>query len=363
MPKKIAILCDPIDNQNAGIHVYLKSVVAELKKSTSTNLEYSYIHLKPNRFFDNTSHHIIPDYTFIPGWTTFRKFFLIPRLLKKLKFDAVWEPAHFGPFGLPKKIKRITTIHDLTPILFPQHHPWVSAFLHKLFLKHILHNANLLITVSNHTAKDLAIYAPKTPLKTIVIPLATNLSISPPPPLKQPYFLFVGTVEPRKNLLTLIKAYGRFREQSKQVFQLIIVGALGWKFQPLLQLIQNSPFKNDIILTDQISCDRLINYYQMATGFIYPSFYEGFGLPVLEAMTLGTPCIVSNSSSLPEVGGNAVLYFNPHSTKALTAQMLKLIQKQDLQQQLTAAGKTQAKKFSWSKHINQLEDTLVSIFK
>ncbi|MBL4694477.1 glycosyltransferase [Candidatus Gracilibacteria bacterium] len=193
---KIVFLADPIDNQNAGIHVYTKSLAEEFLHSDN---EIIFIHERENNFFDKTNHHIIPKKR-KPFYNTYRKFHLIPKLITELNPDIVFEPCHIGPFRLPAHIKRVTTIHDITPILFPETHTIRGAFIHKLLLKKAIRETDLIITPSEHTKNDIIKYRPHKNIKSI--PLAAP---NPTPKKVQnfhPFLLYIGTIEPRKNLTT-----------------------------------------------------------------------------------------------------------------------------------------------------------------
>lgn len=357
---RIALLADPIDDQRAGIHYYTKHLCQALINNPGDH-EFVFIHQKENKFFEGTEHYIIPDYNKVPGWTSLRKFYLIRRLVKKLKVDAVWEPAHFGPFNLPSRIKRITTIHDLTPILFPQWHTFMTRFLHKIFLRRIVRNADQLIVPSNSTRRDLIAYEPTASNKIQVIPLATEFTGNEPTDKKlltkhniaTPYFLFVGTIEPRKGLPTLLQAFHKVRTNHK--CQLVIVGGHGWHETEILNQIKNAKFSKDIILTGYVPRKQLPTFYQHAHAFIFPSAYEGFGLPVLEAMTFGTPCLLTDNSSLPEVAGKSALYFRPNDHDTLANLMRQLLINPALKTNLQSSCEKQANKLSWDQHVKQLQ--------
>ena len=167
--------------------------------------------------------------------------------------------------------------------------------------------------------------------------------------LYKPYSLFVSTLEPRKNILTLIEAFEYLKINYHIPHQLILVGKKGWKYQDILEKIETSNVKEDIQQLDYLSDELVALFYNQAAAFVYPSYYEGFGLPILEAMTLGAPVITSNTSSLPEVGGEAALYINPHDYYELAQTMLKVIDNSTLSKEMIDKGKKQAQKFSWEK--------------
>jgi len=160
---KIAIIADPLDNQSAGVHTYTRQLVRSIAEFDTEN-EYILIREKkdPNLPFEQIA---IPNIHLPIGFSAFRLFFIIPLILRFKKIDAVLEPAHFGPFNLPKRIKRITMIHDLTPIIFPQYHRYHSQILQRIFLRRILRKADMILSNSQNTSKDLAYYIEVIPRK------------------------------------------------------------------------------------------------------------------------------------------------------------------------------------------------------
>ncbi|MEM9820533.1 MAG: glycosyltransferase family 1 protein [Bacteroidota bacterium] len=352
---KIAILADPIDNQIAGVHSYTKGLVDALIRYDNSN-EYIVISEKKDPALSNKVRQIaIPNNRFLLLFAALRMLVIIPFMLRRLRVDAVLEPAHFGPFNLPKSIRRITVIHDLTPLLFPQYHRWHSRLLQQLFLPRILKKAHLIIAVSKNTAKDLSQLFPFTPAKTVVIPpgrdpffqVDHNTAVLEPFQLRAPYFLNVGTIEPRKNLLVLLRAYQNFREQSADKVLLVIVGSKGWKYQSFFAVLDQHPFKEDIRILGYVEKRTLPSLYTHAKAFIYPSLYEGFGLPVLEAMACGASVICSQTSSLPEVGGSVARYFAPEEDAQLLQHLLAIAQGHFPKENDRTSSIQQAASFNW----------------
>lgn len=363
---KIAILADPLDNQNAGVHIYTKSLVNELLKRNDEH-EYILIRQKKDPTISEFQQIIIPNINLPIGYATFRLFFIIPFILIKEKVDLVFEPAHFGPFNLPKRIKRVTFIHDLTPIKFPEYHRWHSQMLQRIFLKGILKKTHLIFTNSNNTSKDLIHYYPFTKNKNKAILLGKESHFNPIENntlihnlnINLPYFLFVGTIEPRKNLIHLLQAYTLFMDKTESPYNLVIVGGMGWKTEGFEKALATHPYRDEIKLLGYIKKEELPIIYTHAEALIYPSFYEGFGFPVLEAMACGTTVICSNTSSLPEVGGNAAYYCNPESVDEIRKQMIKVslftVSEKQLNRQKNLE---QSKLFSWKKHVESFIDNL-----
>jgi len=351
---KILIIADSLDDQYAGVHVYTKNMIKHLLIHDKNN-NYILIRQKEDERFPLAKQIIVPKLTFLPGFASLRLFFIIPIIARLLKVNAVIEPAHFGPFNLPKKIKRITIIHDLTPIIFPHFHRFHSQLLQRIFLKRILKKSNLIIANSSHTKKDIIKHYPFTEKKVHSILLGKNNKFKPNYNSNKinrfkieanKYFLYLGTIEPRKNLILLLEAYTLFLQKSNASIKLVIAGSKGWKNNEFNNAIKNHPFKENIVLTGYIEQESLNQLYTNALAFIYPSFYEGFGLPILEAMTCGCPIICSNTSSMPEVVGNSGLLFNPHSANELLKQLNHIIEK-NTKSKLSKESLKQSEKFSW----------------
>lgn len=363
---KIAIIADPLDNQSAGVHIYTKGLVEALLKYENDN-EYILIREKKDFNLPSKVQQIaIPNYRFIPLFASLRLFLIIPLVLRHLKVDAVVEPAHFGPFNLPQHIQRITVIHDLTPLLFPYYHRWHGQMLQRLFLPRILKKTHLIIAVSQHTAHDLARLFPFTKPKIVVISPGCDSFFKPTPSkavlkkwqINAPYFLSVGTIEPRKNLLLLLQAYQQFRERHEERVLLVIVGGKGWKYKSFYKELAQHLYREDILLLGFVDKQDLPPLYTLALALLYPSLYEGFGLPILEAMACGTVVICSNSSSLSEVGGKAALYLNPKDEAKLLSHMLAVVQDKLKTEEKRLLSLHQAATFSWESSIQLLLDAI-----
>jgi len=353
---KIAIIGDALDYQYAGIYYYTKELINALARIDKKN-EYWVVREKSvGDISENVKELIIPSKK-IPGAGAYRLFVTIPKILSQKGVDIVVEPRHFGPFNLPKNIKRVTVIHDLSPIHYPQWHQFMSSKLQQLFLPSILKKADHIITNSNFTAQDVINYFPFTKNKITGILLGKEKFFKPdsnPATLKKlgldaPYLLHTGTIEPRKNLSLLIKAFEQIKKEKSTNLQLVLVGKLGWKSAALQQQINASPVKNDIRLLGYVERSVLPAIYTNASAFVYPSHFEGFGLPALEAMSCGTPVIVSNVSSLPEIVGTAGLTFPPNNQEQLVKKLYQVLGNTPYQQTLSAQSLQQAAKFSWDK--------------
>ena len=273
--------------------------------------------------------------------------------------DIVHGTDHFV-YPNPKS-RNIMTIHDLTFVKYPNYVPTiVKTYLDRI--KNCLKFTDAIITFSENTKRDLVELLEIDPDKIYITYQASryhkdylsnqqiaDLKVSVSYDFSKPYFLFVSTLEPRKNVIGLIQAFNYLKQHYKIEHQLVLIGQTGWKYQPILEAINQSPYRAEIHHLNYLTDDLVALFYTQAEAFIYPSFYEGFGLPVLEAMTLGAPVITSNSSSLPEITGNSALLINPNDSMELADAMLNVVRDRVLRDNLIVKGKDQASKFSWEK--------------
>ncbi len=269
--------------------------------------------------------------------------------------DLFWSPTHRLPNFLSSRVARVVTIHDLV---------WKHAgntmrtsrlLAEKILMPQAVHMADRIITDSRHTQKNLLTEYPSSKDKTRTVYLGKPETKSRPPLLpdhaKIPnrYILFVGTLEPRKNLKRLLKAYARLSPHLRDQVSLVIIGGSGWGGVDPADLAKQMGIAQNIQITDYVSHDLLHHYYANALFLAMPSLYEGFGLPLLEAMSQGVPVLTSNCSSLPEVAGKAGLLVDPLDISAMTNGLQMLLEDEDLRQNLSQKARQQAQKFSWEK--------------
>tara|TARA_B110001452_G_C15241725_1_gene430066 strand:+ start:13448 stop:14545 length:1098 start_codon:yes stop_codon:yes gene_type:complete len=364
---KIAIIADSIDTQQAGIYQYTLQMTQSLALYDKKN-EYFLIHSKEFYPIPNLNQVLVRSFGTTHKLNPFRLFFDIPKTIKELEINLVIEPAHFGPFNLPNYVKRITVIHDLTPLLFPKFHTITSIIAHKLLLKHIIKKTNRVIVNSQNTESDVQKLYPKA--KTKLIYPGKDVFFSPNKDsqildkykITLQYILSVGTIEPRKNHLVLLKAYEKFRYNYNVAVKLVIVGGYGWKNTNFFKALDKHPYKEDILLLGYVSKDDLRVLYSMAKLMIYPSFYEGFGFPILEAMSCGCPVIAGNNSSLLEVGGRAAEFFDAESALDLSKKIEEILSDMEKLKEMSKKGLTQSNQFSWKRFSIQMSDVFTNLF-
>jgi glycosyltransferase involved in cell wall biosynthesis len=273
---------------------------------------------------------------------------------------------HAADFVLPPVkpgTRAIVTIHDLSFVRYPDLvMPGMETHLNK-WVPHSVRRANHVIAVSEATRQDLialyqtppekitTLYHGVTPgFKPVVDPTALAAVRQKYRLGENPFILSVSTIQPRKNYKRLIQAFA----QIDSPFLLVIGGDKGWHYQDIFAAVDKLGLEKRVLFPGFVADADLPALYSAASLFAYPSLYEGFGLPLLEAMACGTPVVTSNQSSLPEVVGEAALLIDPYDVDALAAAMRQVLTDTDLQQKLSQAGQIQAKQFTWSKMATKL---------
>ncbi len=293
----------------------------------------------------------------------------VARDVAKEKIDVFFAPSSYIiPNFLPDSVKTILTVHDLVAFLFPSFHNKKAVILERLLLKRALKKSCCVVAVSKNTKKDLITHFKYPKEKIEVIGCAGSDSFKPLPKeslkdffvetnLPKKFFLAVGTLEPRKNYANLIEAFAKLNKVSPDV-HLIIVGKNGWGYEEIYTKIRENYLQKKVHILGYLSENSLMKLYNLALALVFPSIYEGFGIPPLEAMKSGCPVITSYSSSLPEVVGDSAILINPYNQKEIAGAMLKLLKNDDLRKELSASGLVQAKKFSWEESGKKLKEVI-----
>jgi len=276
------------------------------------------------------------------------------------RFDIIHTLHPFSPIKI--KSKYVATIHDLTPLIS---NDWFSELHSKKFkfiITKTIKRADKIIADSISTKNDIIKFFNYSEENIEVVYLAADDIYRPIEDkeeiekikkkygISKNYILFVGTIEPRKNLVRLLSVFERFKNKFND-YQLVIVGQTGWMTEKFFEKLKNLPenVKKDIILTGYIPVEDMIFLYNGCALFIYPSLYEGFGLPVLEAMSCGVPVVTSNISSLPEVGSDACIYVDPYNEEEIIYTVEKVLTDESLRKKMKEKGLERAKLFRWEK--------------
>ncbi|KKR76652.1 MAG: Glycosyl transferase, group 1 [Candidatus Levybacteria bacterium GW2011_GWA2_40_8] len=289
---------------------------------------------------------------------------LSKKLLKdKELMDVFFSPTHYLPLFLPAP--SAVSILDVSYLMYPELFKKMDLYQLKLWGGYSIRKARKIITISKSSKNDIIRAYGISPDKIFVaypgledMKNVKDIGLENKYKIKGGYILFVGTVQPRKNVEKLIEAFSKLPDRS---LTLIIIGKLGWMYDQILEAPGRYGISKRVKFLDSVSDDELPSFYKNAQFFILPSLYEGFGLPILEAMQYGCPVITSNVSSLPEAGGDAVLYVDPENVSDITSKMQKLLTDKNLRDDLVKRGFRQVKKFSWEKTARDTISALKSI--
>lgn len=320
-------------------------------------------------FADNVTAHVIGPQARHPFlWYAWFEWSL-PALLKKIKPDVFVSPDGYSSTSI--KVPNLLVIHDLAFEHFDDHHP----SLVRKFLQHYspmyAQQATRIATVSEYSRKDIAerygvglekidkvyngvneAYAP--------VDAATAQKVRDKYTQGQPYFMYAGSINPRKNVVRLLLAFDEYKKVTNAPDKLLLVGAQGWKTGPVDQTLNSLEFKHDVVMTGHMGVDELVPVVASAKCMMYVSLFEGFGIPIVEAMRCGVPVITSDRSSMPEVAGDAALIVDPTHTDSITDAMVLLHSDTTLANELSEKGLAQSQKFSWD---NTAADLWASIEK
>jgi glycosyltransferase involved in cell wall biosynthesis len=274
------------------------------------------------------------------------------------KFDLLHSAHDVAP--RLKRMKSVVTFHDMSFFRFPAAHTLAKRLYVRLFIPPSLKHADHVIAVSEHSRRDILSCFGLDPQRVSTIhhglPEAFTRSASDTEirrtarryGIHGPYILFVGLLEPRKNVARLMEAFDLVAEDHPHI-QLVLAGAPGWEFEELLRVKERQRAANRILFTGFVPDDELPALFQGANLFAYPSLYEGFGFPVLEAMARGVPVVTSNVSSLPEIAGDSALLVNPRNVRDIGNAMARILSHDELRRTLVQKGIRRAEEFSWTR--------------
>jgi glycosyltransferase involved in cell wall biosynthesis len=373
MPK-IAIDATPLLPRPSGIGMYVTHLIEALEALPDNDFELEIIYqpglknwLRGNLYFPDYLHSHSPK-RIIPLPVRLSNLFLrmptlfLPIVERRFAAPDIFHGTNHTVFPFKQSLRALT-IHDLTFIKHPEYtNKTVRAYAEQV--KHCLKWTDLVLTVSQSSKQDIIRYFGFNADRIQVTPLAsrytanyltkqltdaqkTRLKQASGYDFTQPYILFVSTIEPRKNITGLIAAFDALKQNYHLEHQLVLIGQKGWRYEPIFDRIARSPYQAQIHHLSYLSDELVALFYAQAAVFVYPSHYEGFGLPVLEAMTLGAPVVTTNTASLPEVAGNAAVLVPPDDDQALAEGILAVLSDGELRDRLIHSGYQQAQAFSW----------------
>jgi glycosyltransferase involved in cell wall biosynthesis len=370
---RIAIDAIPLAAAKTGVGHYTDALAEGLARAFP---DHQYDLLSPIEFdFDyNSDRPKNLNKQFIPVRSIFRKWWLVglPSLLTIYRVDLFHGTNYCVPVFAP--CPTIVTIHDLSLFTQSQTHEVANVQRGKRRMPIMARRASLIIAPSEWTRREIVDQLRVSPEKIRVIYEAAREVMKPSPPhlcqsvldkhqIRRPYLLFVGTIEPRKNLLTLIRAYDELLRTTTRSPQLVLCGGRGWLYDEVFKLVEDLKLQDQVRFPGYVEDADLPALYSAAEAFVYPSFYEGFGLPPLEAMACGAPVITSDVSSLPEVVGKAGLTHPPNDARALTEAMAKLLGDETAREHFRREGLKQAAKFSWERAARETQSVYDEVYR
>ena len=356
----IGVDARPLSYRLTGIGFYLKCLLDEIQRQDQTNyyflisngpIEYKLRNNKWSKIEGRFSQKLV---------STFWLQCLAPCLAQKYMLDLFWGTRHNLPILLNRKTKTVLTIHDMTSHLYPYTMDLPNLMVELLLKRLSAIKSDKIIADSYSTAIDIEKYYKITPENINVIypgiPLgstSTQESNFNNQEFPSKYFLFVGTLEPRKNFSRIFKAFESIKPEKHDIY-LVIIGSAGWKNKKFVEMLEGHPLREHVKIAGYISAEKLSAAYRNALCLLFPSTYEGFGFPILEAMSFGVPVITSNRASMSEVAGDSALLVNPFSVHEITNAMINIIHDDSLRKKLIQRGYKHIKKFSWEQCANDM---------
>ncbi|HEX3012704.1 MAG TPA: glycosyltransferase family 1 protein [Methanobacterium sp.] len=356
----IGIVSSFIDEYSGGIGVYTHHLVKNLNKMDSEN-NYHLIHYSKSdlEIYNQNNEIIIPKNRLIRRWGSymFWRYFTLPQGLKKYKLDVVHDPYELGPFTFNQPFKKVITVHDLTPLLFPNLFKRGDVMLHRLLLKKTISKADKVITVSYNSQRDIMEYlnVPEEDIEVIYNGRNENFrplnsrkieEVREKYRLPSRFILSVGGLHPIKNIPRLLEAYYLARKDGLE-HKLVLVGGAVDRAEEIFQIITVLGLEGHVFFTGIVPDDDLVGIYNAADLFLYPCIYAGFGLPPLEAMACGTPVITSCSSSLPEIVGDAAKLIDPYDPEKLAGAINMMLSDDETMKMFIKKGLKRSKMFNW----------------
>jgi glycosyltransferase involved in cell wall biosynthesis len=358
-------------NRIDGTRVYLKQL---LDRFGALQKEVSFDIYHKDAFNKELTPKVFPNYSFftLPGRFVWMQTSFALAMLRK-KPEKVFLPLQAAPLFFPSKTELTVTIHDLAFRFYPSTFPWWTRWKLRIFLRILLWRAKKIICVSHATKRDLLHFFPHLLEKRIRVvhhgfddsffntksdPEATERLLKVYGAVSGKYLLYVGALQPRKNINRIIEAFEKVKKEYPD-YKLVLAGEPAWLAETILNRVASSPYAEDIILTGGISFESVRALYQRASLFLFPSLYEGFGLPILEAFASGVPVLVSENSSLREVAGDGAWYCDAFSADDIAKQIQCVLGNENLRTKLMQRSQEQLRKFSWDKAAEETLDFIL----
>jgi glycosyltransferase involved in cell wall biosynthesis len=350
MMPRTALLAYALDRPTGGIGTYTTRLAAALREAGAEPMLVKAGAARPGENMPG-----MPGAGRVPGLLTIGQV-EIAKLVQQHQLQLFHDPTGIYPLYLAH-CRKVVTVHDAFPLVTPRTSTAMENLLYRTWLPLALPQADAIITSSEHSKGDILRYLPVREEKIFVVPIATPSTFRPlsqdqAQPILQrykldfPYIFFAGSLSPRKNLLRLLRAYARLQE-SLPGWKLVVAGVQNpWKSNPVAEIVQSLGLSDLVHFTGYVAQADMPALYNGATLFCFPTLYEGFGMPPLEAMACGTPVVASNVSSLPEVTGEAAVLVDPYDVGQIAAAMERILSDPELADDLRRRGLARASEFT-----------------
>lgn len=352
--------------RNGGVSRYIRSLLTELVKQPGEH-EYT-VFVNGQAVIEQLTDMSIchPQITYVPAsWSEAQptaritwEQLTLPSLIRQKRIDVLHSPVNVLPEMLPQRCAGVVTLHDLAFLRFPDVLTRSKRLYHRTFTVRSLKRATMIIAVSESTKQDAIelVGIPAKHIQTVYTCINERFSnVSKEEEvhaLRQKYgltggfLLYLGTLEPRKNIPTLIEAYAHLRQTYTIQEKLVIAGGKGWLYDTIFEKVRALGLESEVIFPGFVSDEEQATWYAAASAFVYPSLYEGFGLPVAEALACGTPTVTTTVSSLPEAGAGLALTVEPHDATAMAEALYTALTDAALREKCRAMAPTIVERFS-----------------
>ncbi|MFW9804972.1 MAG: glycosyltransferase family 4 protein [Candidatus Thorarchaeota archaeon] len=373
---RVAIDAHMVGMRETGNEVYITNLIRALQSMEMPDIEFVILQtarsespLDPARPAENFRVvRVIPANSFVRiPWS-------IPRQVRRKQVDVLHMTYNAPPWLSSSAL--VVSVHDLAYRLYPQYYSPRARLILSLLIPLSIRRAERVTTLSENSRQDIVREYGLSADKIVVTSAAASPefqvvedrrrlgAVRARYGLRESFVLAVGNLEPRKNLSGLVRAYAALRQSGAISQQLVIVGQAHWQGSAVSAEVKKLGLSREVVFTGYVPIDDLVMLYNAATVFVYPSLYEGFGLPILEAMSCGTPVITSNLASIPEVAGEAALLVSPQSEEDLAQVLGRVLVDESLRHKLREKGLRQAAQFSWGKTAHRLleayKDAMIS---
>lgn len=358
--------------RNGGVSRYIRSLLTELAKQPGEH-EYT-VFVNGQAVMEHlTDTYCHPQITFVPAsWSESQpaariawEQLTLPSLIRQKRIDVLHSPVNVLPEMLPHSCAGVVTLHDLAFLRFPNVLTRSKRLYHRTFTVRSLRRATMIIAVSESTRQDAVelVGIPAKHIQTVYTCINERFSnvskgeeaqsLRQKYGLTEGFLLYLGTLEPRKNIPTLIEAYARLRQTYNTQEKLVIAGGKGWLYDTIFEKVQALGLESEVVFPGFIPDEEQATWYAAAAAFVYPSLYEGFGLPVAEALACGTPTVTTTVSSLPEAGVGLALTVEPHDIMAMADALHMALTDVALREKCQAMAPTIAERFSAHNMVQQ----------